>query len=70
MGGSGGINGCRDCMAERLHCHGTLIEHWGQRPDCTEPDCSSPEVLLHALTIDCEAIGCGCATSAMHRRAG
>ena len=50
---------CRDCLSGRAHCHGTLIRHstsW----QCTDPDCSHPELLLHALRIDCEAIGCPC----------
>lgn len=51
---------CRECLAGRPHCHGTLIHHPGQSPHCTEPDCHHPEVLLHSLTVDCEAIGCDC----------
>lgn len=51
---------CRECIAGRPHCHGTLIRHAGQRWQCTEPDCTYPEVLLHSLSIDCEAVGCEC----------
>lgn len=51
---------CRECLAGRPHCHGTLIHHGGQSPHCTEPGCGHPEVLLHSLTVDCEAIGCDC----------
>ena len=53
-------NDCRECLAGRPHCHGTLIHHPGQSPRCTEPGCSHPEVLLHSLTVDCAAIGCDC----------
>lgn len=55
---------CRRCGSDdeagRPHCHGTLIRHSMQRWQCTEPDCTDPEVLLHPLTVDCEAIGCEC----------
>lgn len=50
---------CRDCEAEHEHCHGTVIVHIGLRPECTEPDCRSPEV-AHTFTIDCFAVGCEC----------
>ncbi|MGI9124749.1 MAG: hypothetical protein ACR2JM_08350 [Mycobacterium sp.] len=53
-------NECRECATGRPHCHGTLIRHSGHHLQCTEPDCSHPEVLLHSLTVDCEAIGCDC----------
>lgn len=53
---------CRECGAdiEHEHCHGTVIVHVGQRPECTEPDCNTPEA-GHSYTIDCYAVGCGCA---------
>lgn len=51
---------CRDCGAGRPHCHGTLIRHGAHAAHCTEPECSHPEVLLHSLVVDCEAIGCPC----------
>lgn len=51
---------CRECLAGRPHCHGTLVRHPGQHCQCTEPDCIHPEVLMHSLSIDCEAIGCEC----------
>jgi hypothetical protein len=51
---------CRECLARQPHCHGTLIHHRGQQPQCTEAGCDHPEILLHSLTIDCEAIGCDC----------
>ncbi|MFM9035503.1 MAG: hypothetical protein ACKOQ4_14700 [Mycobacterium sp.] len=53
-------NQCRECDAERPHCHGTLIHHPGQPTHCTEPGCSHPEALMHSLSIDCEAVGCDC----------
>ncbi|WP_299557473.1 hypothetical protein [uncultured Mycolicibacterium sp.] len=51
---------CRDCEADLLHCHGTVIRHVLLRDECTEPDCTTPEA-AHALRVDCEAIGCRCA---------
>ena len=53
---------CRDCGAdaEHEHCHGTVIVHIGQPPECTEPDCPTPEA-LHTYTIDCFVVGCACA---------
>lgn len=53
-------NDCRDCLAGRPHCHGTLIRHSTQDRQCTEPGCVHPEVLTHSLTIDCESLGCDC----------
>jgi len=50
---------CRDCVAEVEHCHGTVIHHAWYGIECTEPDCVTPEV-VHAFSIDCEAIGCTC----------
>lgn len=65
---------CRECLAGRPHCHGTLIRHGGPaarctETECTEPDCFHPEVLLHSLTIDCEAVGCDCGVEPGARRA-
>ncbi|KRD05007.1 hypothetical protein ASE48_20505 [Mycobacterium sp. Root265] len=51
---------CRECGVEHEHCHGTVILHIGLRPECTEADCVTPEA-LHGYTIDCYAVGCGCA---------
>ncbi|OBG76776.1 hypothetical protein A5714_15385 [Mycobacterium sp. E2462] len=56
---------CRDCRAGLDHCHGTIIRHaqgrfWG-RAECTEPDCTSPELVAHTFVIDCDAVGCACA---------
>ncbi len=44
---------CRECGAdvEHEHCHGTVIVHIGQRPECTEADCTTPED-VHGYTID------------------
>jgi hypothetical protein len=53
-------NECRECLAGQPHCHGTLIRHHGVHRQCTEADCAHPEVLMHALEVDCEAIGCEC----------
>lgn len=70
MGEDTVANGCRECRAGRPHCHGTLIHHWGQQSQCTDPDCSHPEVLMHALSVDCDAIGCDCGERGGHRLAG
>jgi hypothetical protein len=51
---------CRECRAGLEHCHGTVIQHARHRSECTEDACETPEV-LHAFTIDCDAIGCRCA---------
>ena len=51
---------CRGCRAELDHCHGTVIHHGMQRPECTEADCVMPEI-AHAFVVDCEVIGCFCA---------
>ena len=51
---------CRDCRAGRAHCHGTLICHTTQHWQCTDPDCTHPELLLHSLVLDCDALGCPC----------
>jgi hypothetical protein len=61
-------NDCRECLAGRPHCHGTLIRHstsW----QCTDPDCTHPELLLHSLSIDCAALGCPCVEHADHSMA-
>ncbi|MEI7913316.1 MAG: hypothetical protein WCH82_01075 [Mycobacteriaceae bacterium] len=54
-------NACRHCAAGLPHCHGTLIHHPTGQRQCTEPDCAHPEVVLHSLTVDCDALGCQCA---------
>jgi hypothetical protein len=69
MGENAIVKQCRECVAGRPHCHGTLIHHWGQPAQCTDPDCTHPEVLLHSLTVDCEAIGCACGEHGAHRLA-
>lgn len=62
-------NDCRECLAGRPHCHGTLIRHSTQYWQCTDSDCSHPELLLHSLTMDCEAIGCECREDSRDRYA-
>jgi hypothetical protein len=55
---------CRECLAGLDHCHGTIIRHSLLRWECTEPDCTSPELVAHTFVIDCDAVGCaGCAES-------
>ncbi|MDY6871709.1 MAG: hypothetical protein SV966_14775 [Actinomycetota bacterium] len=50
---------CRECRAGLEHCHGTVIRHVRCRTECTEDDCTAPEV-VHTFTIDCEAVDCLC----------
>lgn len=64
MAGDGlGSRECRECLSGRPHCHGTLIRHPGGFWQCTESHCADPEVVVHSLRIDCEALGCGCVDS-------
>lgn len=58
---------CRYCAGDVAHCHGTVIVHVTARPECTEPDCETPEV-AHAFTVDCIAVGCACDDVAPGRR--
>ncbi len=51
---------CRECGSGAAHCHGTLIQHWSGRPECTEADCSSPELTLHTFVVDCDVVACEC----------
>jgi hypothetical protein len=53
---------CRECLRGLEHCHGTVIHHSQFRSECTEPDCARPDV-VHAFVLDCDAVGCQCATS-------
>src|ERR1700722_7514192 len=52
--------GCRDCRAGLDHCHGTMIHHGLHRSECTEPGCTTPELMLHSFVVDCESVGCQC----------
>ncbi|HEU4363093.1 MAG TPA: hypothetical protein VFR27_16545 [Mycobacterium sp.] len=54
------VDSCRACRADQAHCHGTLIRHPLRRPECTDDDCTDVAVTLHALVIDCDALGCRC----------
>ena len=54
------MSDCRECRADLVHCHGTVIHHALSWSECTETDCVTPEV-LHTFIVDCEAIGCACA---------
>lgn len=60
---------CRECVAGRPHCHGTLIRHPDGHQQCTEPDCSHPELLMHSFLVDCGTLGCECADDDRHRLA-
>ncbi|WP_264038081.1 hypothetical protein [Mycolicibacterium tokaiense] len=42
-------------------CTGTLIVHALLRSDCTEDQCTTPEIMAHAFVVDCDAVGCECA---------
>jgi hypothetical protein len=59
---------CRDCREGLQHCHGALVHHAMLRPECTEADCTSPDV-GHAFSLDCSAIGCTCARTGAVRAA-
>lgn len=59
---------CRLCENDLAHCHGTVILHPTARPECTEPDCETPE-FVHAFTVDCTAVGCACDVVVVERRA-
>jgi hypothetical protein len=54
---------CHACRAGLDHCHGTAIVHPDRETECTEPDCLGLDV-AHAFTLDCDAVGCRCATTA------
>lgn len=60
---------CRDCRAGLEHCHGTVIHHPAVRAECTESECAMPEV-VHAFSIDCDALGCRCGVVASAHRVG
>ena len=60
---------CRECLAGLEHCHGTVIHHAWYRTECSEDDCVTPEV-VHAFSIDCEALGCTCGAFASAHRVG
>jgi hypothetical protein len=51
---------CRECEAELQHCHGTLIRHALWHSECTDADCTTPELIVHTLVIDCDVAGCEC----------
>jgi len=50
---------CRYCRDGLEHCHGTIIIHSQRRAECTD-DCDGPELVAHAVRIDCDAVGCAC----------
>ena len=52
---------CRKCEAGWEHCHGTVIRHSLRHAECTHFDCPDPELIPHALVIDCDVVGCECA---------
>jgi hypothetical protein len=54
------MSSCPDCGWDVDHCHGTLIVHDDRTVDCTEPSCELPDLLRHALLVDCYAVRGGC----------
>jgi hypothetical protein len=56
-------------LAGLEHCHGTVIHHAWYRSECTEDDCVTPEV-VHAFSIDCDALGCRCGALVSAHRVG
>jgi len=56
-------------LAGLEHCHGTVIHHAWYRAECTEDDCVTPEV-VHAFSVDCDALGCTCGAFASAHRVG
>jgi hypothetical protein len=51
---------CQDCGLEIDHCHGTLVMHFNRTVDCTDGACELPDLLRHALIIDCAVVLGGC----------
>jgi hypothetical protein len=49
---------CFDCGDRVEHCHGTLIRHTRDVAECTDVECTVPEVACHALAIDCVELAC------------
>jgi hypothetical protein len=60
---------CHECLAGLEHCHGTVIQHAWYRSECTEDACITPEV-VHAFSVDCDALGCTCGALASAHRVG
>jgi hypothetical protein len=58
---------CRECLAGLAHCHGTMIRHSLHCSECTEDDCTCPELIVHALVVDCDAVGCNCGQQTDYR---
>lgn len=50
---------CPQCRAGLEHCHGTVIVHAEVGSECTEADCTRPEI-THTFRLDCGAVGCRC----------
>ncbi|WP_459714724.1 hypothetical protein [Actinophytocola sp. KF-1] len=49
---------CFDCGDRVEHCHGTLVRHTRDVAECTEPDCTVPELACHTLVVDCVELSC------------
>jgi hypothetical protein len=59
-GNNVGMSSCSDCGLEVDHCHGTLVVHDDRTVDCTDPACQLPDLLRHAIIVDCIAVLDGC----------
>ena len=54
--------GCRSCIAELEHCHGTLVLHRDGSVECTDPECRHADD-GHDSVVPCDEIAppCSCA---------
>ncbi|MEV0250030.1 hypothetical protein AB0H76_25770 [Nocardia sp. NPDC050712] len=55
------LSPCHSCASAIDHCHGTLVLHLAQRPECTDENCADPEHARHTFIVDCTDIAGGCA---------
>jgi hypothetical protein len=54
------MSSCSDCGPEVDHCRGTLVLHDDQTVDCTDAACKLPDLMRHALIVDCVVVLGGC----------
>ena len=54
------MSSCSDRGLEVDHCRGTLVVHNDRTVDCTDPACELPDLLRHAIIVDCMAVLGGC----------
>jgi hypothetical protein len=61
---------CFDCGDRVEHCHGTLVRHTRDVAECTEQECTVPELACHTLVLDCVELNCQwCGPAIAHRAA-